>query len=148
MNAYIKTLNLPRNIWAREERAKRTTVTIDPEAAKFNPNDRKDDGLYKGMTLIDLKTGAEVVTVRWYCPTGRRVYCCLWIHAGNLYTSGSGRAGGYGYDRASCAFEEAITQAGVKGFPRFGGSGCNREAVEWLGRVLGVKRAHVVEFYA
>lgn len=148
MTKYIKTLNLPRNIWARDEKAKRTTVTINPDAATFNGCDRKDSGLYKGFTLLDLKTGAEVVTVRFYCPTGRRVYCCLWIHAGDLWTSGTGTAGGYGYDRSSSAFEEAITHAGVEGFPRFGGSGCNREAVEWLGAVLGVKKPHVVEFYA
>lgn len=147
MTIYTKILNLPRDIWNRDKK-KRTKITIDPDASSFNGLDRKDSGLFKGMTLVDLKTGAEVITVRWYCPTGRRVYCALWIHGAGVHTSGTGRAGGYGYDRSSSAFQSAISAAGVKGFPIFSGSGCNREAVEWLGAVLGVKKYHIVEFYA
>ena len=145
---YTKTLLLPRNIWARYEKAKRTTITIDPDKAVFNGHDRKDDGLFQGLTLIDLKTGKEKIVVRWYCPTGRRVYCALWIYNDELHTRGTGRAGGYGYDRSSAAFQEAIENAGVRGFPTFSGSGCNREAVEWLGKILGIKKPCIVEFYA
>lgn len=145
---YTKTLLLPTDIWNRHAKKKKTTITINSDKTQFNVNDRKENGLYKGMTLIDLKTGKEKIIVRWYCPTGRKNYCALWIYSDEIYTSGTGSAGGYGYDRTSTAFENAIIHAGIEGFPRFGGSGCNNEALEWLGKILGIKKPHIVEFNA
>lgn len=40
------------------------------------------------------------------------VYCSLWVH-GNAYTSGYGRASGYGYHKESAALQFAIDSAGI-----------------------------------
>lgn len=41
-------------------------------------------------------------------------YCCLWIHGENIWFSGKGQAGGYGYHKTSAAFQGALDSAGVK----------------------------------
>ena len=61
---------------------------------------------------------------------------------------GTGRAGGYGYDKTSTAFNCAIENAGIKNFPCFGGSGCNEEAIQMFAKIFGVKRPKIVAFYA
>lgn len=137
---------LPFDVW--NEKKHLTHLTLDAEKKRFNVNYRKDTGLYKGFKVIDLKTGAEIVDVRFYCPTGRANYCAMWIKSGVFNSRGSGRARGYGYNRESAAFNEAICNCGIKNFPRFGGSGCNEWALEILCKILNVKKYKIVEFYA
>lgn len=40
------------------------------------------------------------------------VYCSLWVHGDN-YTSGHGKASGYGYHKSSAALASAINSAGI-----------------------------------
>lgn len=152
MTQYSKTLIANKSIWDHHNGAKkqRLTITIDSDKAKFNVNDRKEAACYKGFKLINKKDGESVIDARFYSVSGRVVNCCLWINLPKvIYTRGSGRAGGWGYERSSSALEEAISNAGVDGFPHFGGSGCNREALLFLARVLGVdmKKHLLVEFF-
>lgn len=144
---FEKNVYLPRNVWARDEKPVKTHIVIDSNKAKFNPNYHKDDGLFKGYRLIDLKDGKELLDVRWYCPNSD-VYCCFWLEAGEASTRGTGRAGGYGYNKTSAAFNEAIENSGIKNFPTFSGSGCNEEAIQMFAKILGVKRPKIVAFYA
>lgn len=54
----------------------------------------------------------EVLVVRWYMGRSRtasRVYCTIW---GSRF-SGTGHAGGYGYDKFSAAFQKACQDAGI-----------------------------------
>lgn len=122
------TLNkiLPADVW--NEKKHLTRIELNAEKNNFNPNYRKDSGLYKGYKAIDLKTGAEIVDIRFYNTTGR--------------------ARGYGYNRESAAFNEAICNCGIKNFPRFGGSGCNEWAIKIILKILGVKKYKIVEFHA
>lgn len=53
-----------------------------------------------------------------------------------------------GYNRESAAFNEAIDNCGIKGFPCFSGSGCNEWALGILCKILNVKKYKIVEFYA
>ena len=41
------------------------------------------------------------------------IYCSIWINSGEIHTSGTGKAGGYGYHKESAAFAEAVKNAGV-----------------------------------
>ena len=68
--------------------------------------DRPDDGF---RTVVDAR-----------CWMGRSsqasvVYCSVWIHCadGRSY-SGKGTAGGWGYCKASAAFQDALTSAGIE----------------------------------
>lgn len=40
------------------------------------------------------------------------VYCALWVHGPDTYTSGRGVARGYGYHKSSAALADAIESAG------------------------------------
>ena len=138
---------LPADVWSKEKK-RLTLITLDASAHKFNVNYRKERGLYKGFKVINLKTGTEVVDVRFYNTTGRANYCAMWIFSDVFNSSGTGRACGYGYNRESAAFNKAIANCGIEGFPRFGGSGCNDWALKILCRILGLKKYKIVEFYA
>jgi hypothetical protein len=142
------TLNkiLPTDVW--NEKKHLTRIELNAEKNNFNVNYRKNDGLYKGFKAIDLKTGSEILDIRFYNTTGRANYCAMWIFSDSFRSSGTGRARGYGYDRESTAFNEAICNCGIQGFPRFGGSGCNEWAIKILLKILGIKKYKIVEFYA
>lgn len=137
---------LPIDIWNKKERL--TVIKLDANDHNFNINYRKDTGLYKGFKVIELKTGAEIIDVRFYNRTGRANYCAIWIFSKMFNSSGTGRACGYGYNRESAAFNEAICNCGIKGFPRFGGSGCNEWALEVLCKILNIKKYKIISFYA
>lgn len=61
---------------------------------------------------------SKVVDARFYMSrTGdgaSPVYCAIWVSAPNSYTSGRGKASGYGYHKTSAALCEAIESAGFK----------------------------------
>lgn len=65
-----------------------------------------------------LKSGKITVAVEARMYMGRSssastVYCSLWVN-GDLYCSGSGKAGGYGYHKESAALAGAINSAGIE----------------------------------
>lgn len=138
---YTKKLLCNDSIWDNFNKAKKhyRTITIDSDKKKFTTSDRKEYNFYQGFKIVRKKDGLEVIDARFYCATGRVVNCCLWIHLpGVISTNGSGRAGGYGYNRSSSAYQEAIKNCGIQNFPIFAGSGCNKEATLFLAKVLGL----------
>ena len=76
--------------------------------------------------LIDKKSEREVIVARTYMGRGRsasQVKAAIWVTLSSKkkpdgweygYTSGSGQAGGYGYDKASTAIADAIESAGIE----------------------------------
>lgn len=76
--------------------------------------------------LIDKKTEREVIVARTYIGRGRsasQVKAAIWVTLSDKkkpagweygHTSGSGQAGGYGYDKASTAIADAIESAGIE----------------------------------
>ena len=71
--------------------------------------------------VTDKKTEKVVVDCRVYMGKSRNastVFASIWINGINsqadLYVSGSGKAGGYGYCKASAAVESAIHSAGFE----------------------------------
>jgi len=67
-----------------------------------------------------------------------------------LHGQGTGKAGGYGYDKPSAAFEAAMRSAGVEFDSGIAGVGDSaiREALGVLARYLNVGNFAIVESYA
>ena len=101
----------------------RATFTAENSNARNRANEKEIVG---GFKLICRKAEAEVVDVRFYMGRGSyasTVYCSIWVTlaAGKKpadweywTVSGSGHAGGYGYDKRSSALEDAIERAGIE----------------------------------
>lgn len=107
---------------------------------------RKENSFRRQVSVVDLETGREIITARWY-GAGSRVYCCVWIHGANVYSSGSGWAGGYGYHKGSAALETALSVAGVAFSEPFGGHGESAEtdALAALARHIGADSITIVK---
>lgn len=74
----------------------------------------------------------EVITARTYMARSADgagpVYASLWIHSPGFYTSGHGRANGYGYHKPSAAIQDALDSAGFKLERAI--DGCGSEAIK------------------
>ena len=118
-----------------------------------NFGDKKET--VKQAVLIACKAGefSEPVTVRWYMSRSgdgaSPVYCSLWIHCSPYYVSGRGVAKGYGYHKASAAFQDACDSAGIELSQPVDGRGSDmvKEAMFAIGQALGFERAelHICE---
>ena len=92
----------------------------------------------------------EVVTVRCYkgrSASASTVYASIWINASGIYTSGKGKAGGYGYHKESAAIAEAIESAGITLDANISGvgDGAIYEALKAIARALGFSNVLIVE---
>ena len=109
----------------------------------------------KQMILVAHKGGefSEPVTVRWYMSRSgdgaSPVYCSMWVHCSPYHVSGRGVAKGYGYHKASAAFQEACNSAGIELSQPVDGRGDSmvREALFAMGEALGFDQAemHICE---
>ena len=118
-----------------------------------NLGDKKET--VKQAVLIACKAGefSEPVTVRWYMSRSgdgaSPVYCSLWVRCSPYYVSGRGKAGGYGYHKASAAFQDACDSAGIELSQPVDGRGDElvREAMFAIGAALGFERTglHICE---
>ena len=89
-----------------------------------------------------VKNDKEIITVRWYMGRSSKssvVYCSIWINASDIYFSGTGKAGGYGYDKYSTSFENACESAGISISPSISGVGENaiKDVLSEIGGILG-----------
>lgn len=65
---------------------------------------------FYGAYILQDAAGKLVMQARMYVTSSHSSNgCCLWL--GNVYTHG--KAGGYGYDRESAAFVDALVNAGA-----------------------------------
>ena len=119
----------------------------------INMGDKKET--IKQMVLITHKAGEfkEPITVRWYMSRSgdgaSPVYCALWVRCSPYYVSGRGKAGGYGYHKASAAFQDACDSAGIELSQPVDGRGNDmvREAILAIGEALGFEQSemHICE---
>ena len=116
--------------------------------------DREEKYIKRGYKAVCIDNGEmrELVDLR-IGRTDTTVYACVWlsgINHLNCWAYGSGKAGGYGYHRASAAAESAFRAAGMVFDSGFSGCGdsATREAVQAAGEYLsnGLP-VYVVEFY-
>lgn len=79
---------------------------------KETVNTMKAAVTHKGAVIVP-------VEIRFYMGRSRSastVYASIWVHdaKSNIYTSGKGSAGGWGYHKESAAAAEAISSAGIE----------------------------------
>ena len=96
-----------------------------------------------------VKNDKEIITVRWYMGRSSAssvVYCSIWVAVPDIYFSGTGKAGGYGYDKYSASFENACESAGISILPSISGVGESavREVLSEIGRMLGYPNGLIV----
>ena len=76
---------------------------------------RRENSFYKSLSLVNFNSKTKQfntpLDVRFY-GSASVIYCCVWGSIKESYFNGSGKAGGYGYDKASAAFSAALTSAG------------------------------------
>lgn len=128
----------------------------------FNVKHRNETHFMQEFALLSLADGHCHATLRTYgTATGSANSACLWVNgylpagkdgAGEpFWTSGSGKAGGYGYHRPSQAAAEAFRNAGFTLANDIGGvgdtamEGALHALAAWLGLALGryvIHRAH------
>lgn len=119
----------------------------------FKTSHRKENHFYGGYTVVTMRNGKfdTPIDLRFY-GTGSMNYACIWWRDDRkgVYSSGTGSAGGYGYDRESAAAFEAFANAGVEYSTRWGGMGNTmiREALELLARKLGYRKFTIVRSHA
>lgn len=114
---------------------------------------KENAGLYRSYKVLDLSkrmpeynAAACPVDVRVYWPN-EVCYTCVWISTDDAWGNGSGKAGGYGYDKETDAIENAFLAAGVKFTKPFGAAGREsfREFLADLARTLGLTDFIIVE---
>lgn len=114
-------------------------VKFTDRTERYNSRHRKDelDHSYKTIT----KEFETIVDCRTY-STDRMAYCCIWINHKKLYKSGSGSAGGYGYDRESAAVADALYNAGIdiNNISGRGGSAVEQAIMAITKKLLGQKQ--------
>lgn len=90
-------------------------ATITNRKNKFTSSHRKETKCYfYSIQAVTTHGGYSFapVELRLY-GTDSQWTACVWINAAALHNSGSGKAGGYGYDKPSAAAHQAIYNAGI-----------------------------------
>lgn len=80
----------------------------------LNMGDKKET--IQQILVIDKKTERTIVDARFYMGRSSKassIYCSIWLR-GEVYTSGGGTAGGWGYHKKSAALASAIRSAGIE----------------------------------
>ena len=117
---------------------------------KFDSNHRKENLPMTKYSVIDFDSKNEIIDCRVYFGKNK-TYCCLWVSTENKFISGfisgSGVAGGCGYDRESASIEEACINAGFCFDKFFGGTGLQVEALEAIARFLGFSNFKLFKHY-
>jgi len=128
---------------------------ILPETRSNNGEHYDNKALLRCYIVVAMCGGkyAEPVTVRvWKNKGAQRVYASIWVQHTTL-CSGTGYAGGYGYDKHSVAIGRAIESAGIRikssetGLDAdIGGRGdsATRDALGAIAKALGFDDIHIV----
>lgn len=106
---------------------------------------RKEGNLDRQWSLIDLRDGSTLVTVRTYWPA-QTCFACVWTSSRIGYGSGSSKAGGGGYCKQSAAIEDALRSAGFRFEEPFGGHGLGAvdDALEAIARHAGLRKRFAI----
>ena len=97
---------------------KATLVKESQNARNMEPQKERVNTLRVISRILGTDKGLQTVCeARFYMARrsdgASPVYCSLWV-SGNQWTSGHGRASGYGYHKESAALQSAIDSAGIK----------------------------------
>lgn len=106
--------------------------------------DRISDHFYKELSIIQSANNTPC-RFRFYC-SGSVIHCIAWISGREVYGSGYGKAGGYGYCKESAAMHDAICNAGITMSEHWAGMGDSRMRSAALGiakAVTGKRKFHL-----
>ena len=127
---------------------------INTNAAHLTAAHRKENNFREEYAAFYIDEAGEMrtlVTLRIY-STESRAYACCWISCGytQVWTRGSGYAGGCGYHRASAAASNALYAAGASLSDDISGRGDSAiiEAVKAVGECLVIDRFPVYVHHA
>jgi hypothetical protein len=92
----------------------------------------------------------NIITARCYMgrsASASTVHASIWVHSTDHQTSGTGKAGGYGYHKASAAIAEAIKSAGIELDEDISGRGDSaiEESLEAIAATLGFESCLIVQ---
>lgn len=106
--------------------------------------DKIEHGFYKEIAIIQSENKTPC-RFRFY-NTGQTIHCIAWLSGNEHYTSGYGKAGGYGYCKESAAMESAIIDSGIAMDQHWGGMGetKQREAAFSIAQKLTGKRKFIL----
>lgn len=118
----------------------------------INRNYRKENGFYGEYMILSVNSAGGIdkkVSLRLY-STQAKNYACIWISGNGEMLSGSGSAGGYGYNRMSAACSDAILNAGFKLDTSIAGVGESavKEALLAIAETMGWNNPQFMESYA
>ena len=86
--------------------------------------DKISNGFYKEIAIL----GHDTTPCRFrFYSTGQTIHCIAWISGKDVYGSGYGKAGGYGYCKESAAMENAILNSGITMSEHWGGMGDTKQ---------------------
>ena len=105
--------------------------------------------LVKSYNVIT-DTLREIIIARCYMgrsASASTVYASIWIQSSGIYTSGKGKAGGYGYHKESAAIADAIESAGITLDANISGvgGGAIEDALKAIASALGFSHVLIVE---
>lgn len=138
-------------------RIPQTVTAFKPrESTKNMASYRREKSFWKELSLIDLDKGQSVANVRFY-GAGSTLYCVTWFHLWGYgkheydrSCRGMGKAGGYGYHKASAAMQEALQDAGFSFGASFSGVGdeAMQEALQAIAAHIGIARPMIHHAHA
>lgn len=113
---------------------------------------RKENGFYGEYMILSVNDKGSIdkkISLRLYRSQATNT-ACIWISGAGEMLSGSGSAGGYGYNRMSAACEDAINNAGFKLSEQIGGVGESavKEALYAIADTMGWNKPQFMESYA
>lgn len=100
--------------------------------------------------IVNSEDGLKnIITARCYMgrsASASTVYASIWVHSDNYHTSGTGKAGGYGYHKQSAAIAEAIRSAGIELDKDIAGAGESAidDALKAIAAALGFDNCLIV----
>jgi hypothetical protein len=124
-----------------------------PSGNKINIKAREKE-LVHSYQVIDCSKKTTVIDCRLYMGRSKNaydMYCNVWFHSCDVWASGTGRAGGSGYDKMSAAISYAFSNMGIN---NRGVSAVGTEAARALMLEAAVMAGHnhqdlmIVEAYA
>jgi hypothetical protein len=113
--------------------------------------DNKKELVNSWNVIVNSEDGLKnIITVRCYMgrsASASTIYASLWVCDAEHRTSGTGKAGGYGYHKESEAIAEAVKSAGIsldKGISGAGSSAID-DALKAIAAALGFDTCLIVE---
>lgn len=111
---------------------------------------RKKELIGTWNVIVNSDDGLKnIITVRCYMgrsTNASTMYASIWIYDEKHHTSGTGKAGGYGYHKASAAIADAIESAGIELDEDISGRGDSaiEESLEAIAATLGFESCLIV----